>query len=198
MKKPNNYDTTQAVGEFTPLKLGGHICRIMQVEEVKSKTGLDMLKISLDIAEGEQKGYYADAYKSDTRQDKKWGCVVYYVVDENTEYGTKNLKTFITCVEKSNTGFSPVWGDNFAACFKGKLVGGVFGREQYLNNKQEIKWATKCVQLRSVEAIRAGVEVPEDKLLNGTTVIPANANPIPGQDGFMNIPDGLDEELPFM
>lgn len=51
------------------------------------------------------------------------------------------------------------------------LVGGVFGREQYLKDGQ-LKMITKCVEFRSVEAIKAGVKVPEDKLIddfsNGT------------------------------
>ena len=31
MQKPNNYDTTQAAGEFEPIKLGGHKMVIKQV-----------------------------------------------------------------------------------------------------------------------------------------------------------------------
>lgn len=203
MKKPTNYDTTEVTGEFTPLKPGGHICKIMQVKETKSKSGLDMLEISLDIAEGEQKDYYAKAYRSDTRTDKKWGCVVYLVVDESTDYGVKNLKTFTTSVEKSNNGFSIAWGDNFAKCFANKLVGGVFGREQYLNNSNEVKWSTKCKWFRSVESIRAGVDVPEDKLLpddqydkafdKGTQQNQGQLNY--GNDGFTTTEN---EELPFM
>lgn len=62
MKKPNNYETTQAYGDFTPLELGGHICKIMKVEETKSKAGNDMIIISLDIAEGDQKDYFSKQY----------------------------------------------------------------------------------------------------------------------------------------
>ena len=56
----------------------------------------------------------------------------------------------------------------------------------------------KCFFFRSTDAIAAGVDVPEEKLL------PRNAN---GElltskqqtngDGFMNIPDNLQEEIPF-
>lgn len=199
MNKPNNYETTQAVGDFTPLKLGGHICRIMQVEEKQSRTGLTMLVISLDIAEGDQKDYFANQYKSDTRENKKWGCVVYSVVDESTDYGTKNLKTFITCVENSNNGFKVQWGDKFATCFKGKLIGGVFGKEQYLNQNNEEKWATKCRFFRSVDSIKVGFDVPEDKYINDSYYDRAHDNiHQPGEDGFMNIPDGMSEELPFI
>ena len=37
MQKPNNYDTTQAAGEFEPIKLGGHKMVIKQVSEKKSQ-----------------------------------------------------------------------------------------------------------------------------------------------------------------
>lgn len=200
MQKPSDYDNVQAYGEFTPLKLGGHICKIMQVEETKSSNGKDMLKISLDIAEGEQKDYYAQQYKSDTRENKKWGCIVYQLVHDSNGNTNRGFKSFITAVENSNPGFKVAWDNKFSTCFKGKLVGGVFGREQYLNAYQEKKFTTKCVQIRSVEAIRNGVDIPEDKLL------PESPNNGYGQgytpssvgDGFMNIPDGIDEELPFM
>lgn len=198
MQKPNNYEETQTAGEFTPLKLGGHVCKIMQVKEAKSRSGLDMLEISLDIAEGDQKDYYANAWKTDTRQDKKWGCIVYMVVDASTEYGTKNLKTFCTSVEKSNQGFQIVWGEGFAKCFANKLIGGVFGREQYKNANNEVKWYTKCRYFRSVDSIRAGVDVPEDKLLQEgqSSQNQGQLNYGDGNDGFTNVQGN--EELPFM
>lgn len=202
MQKPKDYDNVQAYGEFTPLKLGGHVCKIMQVVVTKSKTtGRDMLEISLDIAEGEQKDYFAQSYKSDTRENKKWGCVVYQLINDSDGNTSRAFKSFITSVENSNMGFKVAWGNNFAACFKGKLVGGIFGREQYLNSYNEKKFSTKCMQFRSVEAIRNGVEIPEDRLLPesqnngyGTGYTPSSIG-----DGFMNIPtDAGEEELPFM
>ena len=53
MIKPNNYENISIFGE--ELELGGHVCKIMKVEETKSKSGRDMIVISLDIAEGKQK-----------------------------------------------------------------------------------------------------------------------------------------------
>lgn len=40
MQKPNNYDTTQAAGEFEPIKLGGHKMVIKQVSEKKARADL--------------------------------------------------------------------------------------------------------------------------------------------------------------
>lgn len=192
MLKPNDYDHVTAYGEFTPLELGGHICQIMSVEETTSSTGKDMLIISLDTAQQDkQPGYYMEQWKNDDRQDKKWGCRVFQLVlgkDGNTNRG---LKTFITAVEKSNPGFQVQWGDGFAACFKGRLIGGVFGREQYQNSYGDLKWSTKCVQFRSVEAIQKGVDVPEDRYLNGQR---PQQNPAAGFDSLPDIPES---DLPF-
>lgn len=168
MIKPADYDRVTAYGEFTPLELGGHICQIMGVEETTSSTGKDMLIISLDTAQQDkQPGYYMEQWKNDDRQDKKWGCRVFQLVLDKDGNTNRGLKTFITAVEKSNPGFQVQWGDGFAACFKGRLIGGVFGREQYQNSYGDLKWSTKCVQFRSVEAIQKGVDVPEDRYLNG-------------------------------
>ena len=168
MLKPVDFDRTTAYGEFTPLELGGHLCIIMSVEETTSSTGKDMLVNSLDTApQDKQPGYYMEQWNSDTRPEKKWGCRVFQLVldkDSNTNSG---FKTFNTAVEKANPGFQVQWGDGFEACFKNRLVGGVFGREQYENAYGDLKWSTKCVQFRSVEAIQKGVDVPEDKYLPG-------------------------------
>lgn len=192
MIKPADYDRVTAYGEFTPLELGGHICQIMSVEETTSSTGKDMLLISLDTApQDKQPEYYMEQWKSDDRPGKKWGCRVFQIVLDKEGKTNRGLKTFITAVEKSNPGFQVQWGDGFAACFKGRLVGGVFGREQYQNSYGDLKWSTKCVQFRSVEAIQKGVDVPEDRYLNGQR---PQQNPAAG---FANLPDISDGDLPF-
>ena len=89
---------------------------IKQVSEKKSQGGLDMLVILFDFAEGdEQAGYFMKQFENDIRPDKKYpnAGTNYMVIDESVDYGVRNLKTFITCVEKSNPGFSVKWGDSF-------------------------------------------------------------------------------------
>lgn len=170
LKKPNDWENTQAYGDWEPLEPGGYICKIMGVEETKSRSGKDMLVISLDIAEGEFKDYYAQQYKSDNRAEKKWGCKVYQLLEDNEGNTNRGFKTFVSAVEKSNTGFDPnsIWGvADINPIFKGKLVGGVFGREQYENMKGDLKWSVKCQNFREIEDIKKGVKVPEDKYLNG-------------------------------
>lgn len=153
MQKPNNYDTTQAAGEFEPIKLGGHKMVIKQVSEKKSQGGLDMLVILFDFAEGdEQAGYFMKQFENDIRPDKKYpnAGTNYMVIDESVDYGVRNLKTFITCVEKSNPGFAVKWGDNFGQQFKGKLIGGIFRLERDWYDNKEVK-RHKLAWFRSVE-----------------------------------------------
>lgn len=197
MKQPKNYKETQGYGEFEPLKLGGHICKIMNVKEQKSSTGKDMIVISLDIAEGEQKGYYTEQYKKDQRpiDQKKWGCIVYQLVEDNDGNTNRGFKTFINAVTKSNKGFdeNAIWDEKFCEYFKDKLIGGVFGREQYRNGNQELKWSTKCIAFRDIETIKKGVPVPEDKYLPDAQ--PGKATAF---DMFENVSDDVNEDdLPF-
>lgn len=195
MNKPKNYESTTAFGEWKPLELGGHICRIMKVEETKSSKGKDMINIFLDIEEGEQKGYYAEQYRNDKRTEKKWGCIVYQLIEDKDGNTAKGFKTFIDAVKKSNPGFNEdaIWNDKFCDYFKNKLVGGIFGREQYKNSKGEFKWSTKCTGLRSIETIREGVEIPADKYHKDYT----NLDISPSASDNSDFEEIDDDDLPF-
>lgn len=193
MIRPKNWENVQAFEEYEPLDLGGHICKIMKVEETKSqKTQKDMLIVYLDIAEGEQKNYYANQYKADTRPDKKWGCRVFQLTEDADGNTSRGFKTFISAVEKSNPGFdsNAIWDEQFAEYFKDKLIGGVFGREQYLAADGKLKWSTKCRAFRDIDTIKKGVAIPEDKYLNGAA---------PQSDPFAAFPaeNDNDDDLTF-
>ena len=116
MKKPNNYDNTQAQGEFIPVELGGHKLIIKEVCEMKSKTGKDMIKVSFDFSKADkQAGYFEKMFRDDIRPEKKWpNQATQYILTEDSEGNcSRSFKTFITCVEHSNKGFETQWGDNF-------------------------------------------------------------------------------------
>lgn len=195
MLKPNDYDRITAYGEYNPLELGGHICKIMNVEETTSKSGKPMLIISLDTAPQDvQPGYFSEKYRNDTRQNKKWGCRVWQLVYDSEGNTHRGFKTFCTSVEKSNPNFHIQWGDAFASCFRGALIGGVFGRVEYAKQSGGTGWQTKCVAFRTVEAIENGVEVPEDKYLNQNTSSSAYDSQ-QHQNDFRTIDDS--DDLPF-
>ena len=194
MQKPNNYDNTQASGDFTPITPGGHHLIIKKVEESKTKTGKDMVIVAFDMAPGDsQPNYFSDAFANDIRPDKKWPRQgrQYIVVLDNDGNTSRSFKTFITCVEKSNNGFEVTWGDAFATQFKGKRIGGVFGmvENEYLGNiknRCELRWF--CDDTKADKA-----SVPQPKLLPNTNKTVG----VPESNDFMTVPDGNDDEVPF-
>lgn len=200
MNKPNNYDNTQAAGEFTPVELGGHKLIIKQVTETTSKNGKPMIVVLFDFApDDKQPGYFMEQFKNDIRPDKKWpNQATNYILTEDSDGNcNRSFKTFMTCVEHSNQGFATQWGDNFGQQFKNKLIGGVFGpQKEYYNDKELQKRVLRW--FISVDRI-ADATVPElsetQAYKNHKNGYPAGATP--SGDGFMNVPDGVDEELPF-
>lgn len=164
MLKPNGYDEVQAYGSYEPLPAGNYMCIILKVEETQSKKMKPMLNIYLDIARGEYKGFYTEEYRNDRRDDKKWGCIVYQLTLDNDGKCSRGLKTFISAVAASNPGFDEmqIWGDHFAQCFKDKMVGGRFRREQYENRNGELRWSTKCAGFCSVDDLEE-MPIMEDK-----------------------------------
>lgn len=191
MKMPNNYEQTKIGGEYTPVSLGGHHLIIKKVEETKSKTGKEMLKVYIDMAANDsQPEFFANEFRNDIRPDKKWprNGTVYIIVEDKDGNCTKNFKRFITSFEHSNN-VESIWGDKFASQFKDKKIGGVFGEvENEYNGKvsmrHELRWFCS-------DENADGANVPEPKYLD-------NKQPITTSDsGFMDIPEGAQEELPF-
>ena len=200
MQKPKNYDDTKAQGEFIPVELGGHRLVIKGVSEMTSKTGKDMIKVCFDFAKNDkQPGYFEQMFKDDIRPEKKWpNQATQYILTEDDEGNcSRSFKTFITCVEHSNKGFETKWMDDFGRQFKNKLVGGVFGPQMDYYNEREIekrvlRW---CVSIDKVDDAAIPDMSETRAYKNHIGGYPQGSKP--AGDGFMNIPDGIDEELPF-
>ena len=196
MQKPNSYDEVKAGGEFTPIILGGHHMVIKNVEETTSKAGKPMLKISFDFAKNDsQPEYMMNEYKNDIRPDKKWphSGTQYILTEDKEGKCSRSFKSFITAFEASNK-CEAIWGEKFAAQFKNKKIGGVFGKvENEYNGKvtmrHELRWF--C----SVDNAKTAA-IPAQKLLGNRTASAAPA-PAPGTESFMTIADGADEDIPF-
>ena len=189
MIKISNWDDIEEyTGGGESLPIGPKFCKITDVEDVPDRS---YLVVYFDIASGEFAGWYDGIEK---RTGRKYG----FIIRSYKETALGFFKAFITAVEKSNPGYKWDWNEKGLV---GKRFGGVFGREEFMTQDGQKKFATKLMQIRSVEGLKEAT-VPEDKLLSpdATVVDPlmAASGPV-GADGFMNIPDGLDnEQLPFM
>lgn len=171
---PNNWNEIEAkeTGEFKNLTLGGHICEILDVREYTSElTGNTSLKVSIDIKENSEfDNYFKKQFDNNTLKDKKWpsSATKYLSLkEEQTAY----LKGFITAVEKSNNCIikTEIGKELDYEQFKNKKIVGVFGWEEYMNNKKEKKVATKLLHFRSLDKL-SEIEIPDVKLLNGEYV----------------------------
>lgn len=194
MQKPNNYDNTQASGDFTPVTPGGHHLIIKKVEEFKTKTGKPMIIVAFDMADGDsQPKYFTTMFANDIRPDKKWprSGRQYIVTEDNDGNCSRSFKTFINCVERSNNGFQTTWGDAFASQFKNKRIGGVFG---LVENEYNGKVTKRCELRWFCDDSKAdSANIPDPKLLPNTNKTVG----VPDVNGFMSVPDGDDEEVPF-
>lgn len=199
MQKPNNFDNTQAQGEYTPVELGGHYLVIKEVVEMKSSGGKPMIKVSFDFARNDkQPGHFEKEFKDDIRPEKKWpNQATQYILTEDQEGNcSRSFKTFITCVEHSNK-MVVQWGDNFERQFANKLIGGVFGPQMDFYNGKEIekrvlRWFVSNDKVADAKVPDMSETKAYKNHINGY-----HPNSTPAGDGFMNIPDGIDEELPF-
>jgi len=171
MQKPSNYDTVQAAeefGSFENVKLGGHIVKIISAKEYTGISGNTSLQICVDIdGNDEQKGYFKKQYDANQNKEKRWanGATKYISLKEDDKC-VAMFKGFITTVENSNPNFK--WNFDESKLVGLKLVA-VFGQEEYLNDKNEVKLSTKITQFRSLDKLKE-VKIPKIKKLDNTFV----------------------------
>lgn len=95
--------------DFRP---GGYVCHVKKIEETTSKSGNAMLKIALDIYEGQYAGFYQDKFDSNTRLGKKWPCIFYQLIYDKDGNTNRSFKSFCEKMKESNRIEIP-WGDHF-------------------------------------------------------------------------------------
>lgn len=199
VSKPTDYDKTPASSGYEPPELGGHKLVIKQVSEKQSKTGKPMIVVLFDFADDDkQPGYFSEQFANDIRPDKKWpNQATQYILTEDADGKcTRNFKTFTTCVEHSNAGFQVQWGNKFCQCFKGKKIGGVFGEQMdYYNGEEKkkrvLRWFVSLDKVADA-AVPDMSETKEYKEYKQGGGMPNGTN-----DGWMNVPDIGEDELPF-
>lgn len=201
MIKPRGYDEVQGFQSSKRLPKGGYICEIKKIEEAKSKAGNDVLKVYLDIAEGEYQGIFMEKWENTplvAGKEKRWGMIsTILVFDTTTGETNRNLKGFLTSVEESNPGFivDKCWGDNFCKFFKGKVVGCVFGDEYFRGTDGELHASAKPRFYVSADKIKKGVfKIPADKYPPAESS--SDNSFAAGFEGFTDV-TGAQDECPF-
>lgn len=182
MNKPEFFDEAKTMtGEYKFVTPGGYVCKIVQATFQKSKkSNNDMLVLLLDIAEGDLAGIYREKYDNDSRdvKDKKWGCVLRLVIDDPTKDKETRMKMVgrykgaLANIELSNVDFKVDWNkseEEFCKDLKNKLIGIVFGLEEYTGADGSTKTISKPRNIKSVDYIKTKqVEIPSVRLLDNT------------------------------
>lgn len=193
IKKFKDYEQTKSYGGFDRLPKGGYVLVIKGAEVLSNRIG-EYIKIAADIYEGEFIQFFTREYKNQQTEDKKWHCnyLLNIPKDDGSEqdgWTKRKFKTFTEALEESNEGYHFDWDEQK---FKGKLIGGLFNEREYEGRDGAVRKATNWANVCTVDKIREGsYTLPDDKLLKGS------ANPAPASVAFMDIPDGIDDELPF-
>lgn len=175
MKAFAGYEEVKVNNFAERLKLGGHICKVLEakIEEFTSpKDGktYEQLIIKFDIeSPDEQAGFYANKFSEDASKDAlnaKWKGFYRISVptDTSEDFIKSKFKAFTTSVEESNPGYKWGWEENTLI---GKVFGGVFAFEEFTNQEGKTITMTKIRYVKSTDKIFE-VEVPKVKMADGT------------------------------
>ena len=176
-----------------PLPAGGYVAKILNAE-VKEYTWGEVLVVSFDIAEGEYKDFFANQYKANTNEDKKWkGNFRITVPQESNAYFASQKRMFgnaIACIEESNAGYHWNWNE---AELKSKMVGVLFRNYEYSvmqsNGTVNEGWSTECCTLTTVDDIRNNkFKMPKDKPLKNKPATTTNTADFTEIDGSDDLP----------
>lgn len=197
MKQFKSYETARVIGDSERLPEGGYVCQTKGIKYVEGTNGnSDRLVIAFDITEGDYKDFFKNKFEADASEDKKWkGTVnVFVPKDDGTEqdgWTANAFRTMTNAFEESNDGY--VWNWDEKTLDK-KIVGIAFGTTNSVIEGKEVSY-TEARTFYPVEKIRSGnFKIPKVKNKNGATG--NGSKQITGNEGFMNVPAGI-EEVPF-
>lgn len=195
MKRLNGYEKAEAYTDQEKLPVGGYVLKILDVKYQENDWG-DVIVLSFDVEEGDYRGFFADNYRKQTGEDKRWKGTYRLRVpkEDGTEqdgWTMRRFKTVITNFEESNNGYHWDWNEQ---TLKGKLIGALFNNKEY-DFRGKHGFFTNCHSLVTVEKIRSGkFEIPEDTLLGQRQ----QGTGAPNVDDFINVPDNAEDDgLPF-
>ena len=204
MKAFNNFDKAKENAKYkgsAQLPVGGYEAKIKEVRFQEGKDGnSDMIVLAFDITSGEYKDFFKKKFDEDTSEDKKWKgkATIYCPKDDGSEQDewTKNaFARWTNALEDSNKGYVWDWDEKK---WKGKAIGLIYGEVGTVIEGKPIKY-TEVRFPESIENIKSGnYKTPNFKARKGyDEAVDKEAGSLSKSDGFMNVPEAIDEELPF-
>lgn len=200
MKQFNGFEDAQKNARYTgsaKLPEGAYVANIMNVKYVPGENGnSDRIDIQFDIADGEYKGFFKKQYEENTQEDKKWKgkTSVYVPSDDGSERDGWTKNTFAkwtNALEDSNSKYKWDWDESK---WKGLKVGLMFALTGNVIEGKEVTYTEVRYPLSVEEAKKPDIKIPAIKKRKGYT---GNSSSAPTDNSFVNVPDGVEEEIPF-
>lgn len=187
MRAFTDYNTTQEYTDFKRLPAGAY-----EVEIIRAEDSDKALCLLFDIRGGEFDGYFkkkfADDRKSSAVTEPKFKGVYRLWYPNGSEWDDnkkRRMKTALKLITEENNlriDFTREWD---GAALKGAKIGMIFQDRQW-EYQGKTGWTAQPYALISLGNLRAGeFEIPESKHL-------ANA-----PQGYTDVPDLSDDDLPF-
>lgn len=202
MKKFNGYNEAKKQAQFTgsaKLPAGAYVAKVQKVRFEEGQNGnSDRIVLAFDIAEGEHKDFFKNAFDADTREDKKWKGIarIYVPADDGSEKDNWSKKAFArwtNAFEDSNNGYSWDWDEKK---WQGLRVGIIFREVGNVIEGKEVTY-TEVSAPCSVDQAQKGTfwnGFLDFKAKNGYTGNKSASNS--ATNDFMNVSDD-EEEIPF-
>lgn len=194
IKQFHDYAETKSYTDYKQLPKGGYVVKILGVSVESYRDNEETLKLSCDVAEGEYTNFFADAYKANTNEDRRWSCN--YLIGIPTDDGSERdgwrkraFKTAIEAIEDSNPGFHWAWNET---ALKGLIVGALFNEREFAANDGSVRKSSNLARFIAADKVRSGnYTLPKDKLLE------RSAQGSGAGEGWLDVPAGIDDGLPF-
>lgn len=165
----NVQEKTFGGSAFAPLPAGGYVCKILNVGVDKTAGGKPFIKFRIDVAEGEQAGYFQKRFNADASSPygQKWKGVYKLFLPsftgDNEKYtnAIAMYKGNLNTISRANhlpepnieAGFDP-------DMFKGSIIGVLFREASYQGNR-----FTEPAYLCDPQKIRTGdYEIPAPRV----------------------------------
>lgn len=174
------------------LPAGPYVCKILNTKNEAEK---GFLKVQFDVAEGEYKDFFTKAYKESTDENKKFKGVLtlWLPKDDGSEkdkWTKDKFASFTNALEESNNGYKWDWHEE---AWKGKTIGLMFGEVGKNINGKDVTFTEYRYPISVAFAKSGKAKTPDFYAYKGYGEAAKND----GATDFMNVPDGIQEELPF-
>ncbi len=182
---------------------GNYVIEIKGVKFIQGENGKsDRIEMAVDVAEGDQAGFYKEQFDASTDEDKKWkGKASIWLPDgSNTDAdkrAVRNFNSFAAYLANENQGYHWDWNEQ---SLKGKKIGATFRKEwNVADDGREFSYTTFAWFCEAADVRSGKAKTADEKFRNGATgkTYPKDAPPSGRNDGFMDIPDTNAEEIPF-